>query len=538
MEPQDSTLIPFMVGRPIGLAAAAALRRRGVDTIPADAELREVEMPDDRSIDTGALARWESAPLDPDDDSPDDGAAAAGVTFMPVLRWLWRDGERQRWADTNEREVSAAYFAAVEAGSPPEFAAFDVGQIGPQGDPLPAAVPDKKADPGGYWAHQIYAQTWPEDVQALAADAVRAHHKADSSAVVVNLYGLGACDGWTAMSTGLKCFVRTLLDDGAGLYPGVLQGTIGMLARGAWKAPVDAPADDGDVAPWVSLDTLTGEAGADWRAHASGLVFPGRHVLLSGKAKQGKSTTVAAAVAGILTGADWLTGEVQAPGDVLWIGAVGESQAAEVRDLVTDAHAPVDALARLHFMTARPVHAIKAALAKFPIANLKAVIVDSARGLMTAEGGDEDSSDDVRRTMAVIAELAVGDVGALSIHHMRRDKDASVGDRTRGSGDWLAVVDVVAEFDRTAAGARLTYDGRRGGPSAPLELTRVGGSFNVSRGVRPAAIPGGARLTSFRFRTPAPGSPSSPRRGSCGTPKAPIGSTTQRAGQPVSRRGT
>ena len=362
-------------------------------------------------------------------------------------------------------------------------------------------------DMAAWFLGVLGAQELPEDVCEHAADAGTAALRDAGGALAVRdaLYALRWCEGWTeGLRPADKCALRTLLVDGAGVYPGVAMSTIGQYSpRGGWQEPVDAPIDDGDEAPWVSLDTLTGEAGADWRAHASGLIFPGRSVLLSGKAKQGKSTTVGAAVAGILTGADWLTGEVQAPGDVLWIGAVGESQAAEVRDLVTDAHAPVDALARLHFMRARPSQGIKAALAKFPIDNLKAVIVDSARGLMSAEGGDEDSSDDVRRTMAVIAELAVGEVGALSIHHMRRDKDASVGDRTRGSGDWLAVVDVVVEFDQTAAGARLTYDGRRGGPSASLELTRQGGSFRKGGGsTTGGGTGGGGDRDQFQIQDP------------------------------------
>ena len=316
--------------------------------------------------------------------------------------------------------------------------------------PAAAPRPDKEDDPSGYWVSIIESQSWPEDVRTAAAEATRAKYAGDAKRIVDALYGLAGCDGWAGLRTGDKCFIRTVLADRdtVGIFPGVAAGTIGAMARGAWKAPVDAPADDGDDAPWVSLDTLEGEAGKAWPSHASGLIFPGRVTLLSGKAKQGKSTLTAAAVAGIITGADWLTGEVQAPGDVLWIGAAGESQAAEVRDLVTDAGADGGALARLHFMRARPAAGIKAALAKHPIPNLRAVIVDSARGLMSTDGGDEDSSDDVRRTMTVVAEIAGGEVGACAIHHMRRDRDAPVGERTRGSGDWLAVVDMVAEFDR------------------------------------------------------------------------------------------
>ena len=203
---------------------------------------------------------------------------------------------------------------------------------------------------------------------------------------------------------------------------------------------------------------------------------------MSGAAKQGKSTLVGAAAAAAADGADWLTGEATEPGSVIWIGAAGESQADEVNRLAVQAGASAAALARVHFMPMRSSARIVAALAKHAPADLRLVIIDSARGLLTADGGDEDRSDDVRRTLGAIAQWQTdhGPAAAVvAIHHMRRDREAKTGVRTRGSGDWLAAVDLIIEFDRTEAGARLTYSGRTGAPSAPLSLTWRGGRFAV-----------------------------------------------------------
>ena len=439
--PSWSAIRDFMDGREIGLPAAAALRRRGVEA-PPDAVFR--------------------SPLN--------------------LEW----GGQNHFVCSNDHE--AAYRAAVGAGSPPEFAAFDRaararkksgGGVKVESDkgtaPATAVVGDQE---GAAEERARILAGLPEGL-IDPCDAVLRGGRALRLATLAALTG---SEAWKNADTDLRLDVKARLE--SYVHAQLFERFLGRYDKRAedWVDPLRVQADDGDEAPWASLDTLGGEAGKAWPSAASGLIFPGRVSLLSGKAKQGKSTLTAAAVAGIVTGADWLTGETQAPGDVLWIGAAGESQAAEVRDLVTDAGAQGDALARLHFMRARPAAAIKAALAKFPIANLRAVIVDSARGLMSTDGGDEDSSDDVRRTMTVIAELAEGDVGALAIHHMRRDEDIRVGNRTRGSGDWMAVVDVIAEFDRIDAGARLTYEGRRGGPSDPLNLTRTGGAFTVGRG--------------------------------------------------------
>ena len=112
------------------------------------------------------------------------------------------------------------------------------------------------------------------------------------------------------------------------------------------------------------------------------------------------------------------------------------------------------------------------------------LVIDSARGLLTADGGEEDRSDDVRRTLGAIAKWQADHApgaAVIAIHHMRRDREARTGNRTRGSGDWLAAVDLVVEFDRTATGAKLTYSGRTGAPVAPSFLTWRAGRFTMGR---------------------------------------------------------
>ena len=215
--------------------------------------------------------------------------------------------------------------------------------------------------------------------------------------------------------------------------------------------------------------------------------------LLPGDPKAGKSTTAAAAVAGVVSGVDWLSGEVQAPRSVLWIAAPGESGRAEVAALLESGGAPPDALERVYFLPVRPSAVITAALAgKHRPAGLGAVVVDTARGLLTADGGAEDSADDVRRTMVHLSGWATEHGAAvLVLSHTRRDRDKP-GSRQRGSGDWMASVDLIATLDRDAAGdVTLTYEGRTGCPVAPLRVRR-GSSGRFALAPRRAATPGSA----------------------------------------------
>ena len=149
----------------------------------------------------------------------------------------------------------------------------------------------------------------------------------------------------------------------------------------------------------------------------------------------------------------------------------------------------------------RPTAGIVAALMKYAPPDLRMVVIDSARGLLTADGGEEDRSDDVRRTLGAVAKWQAdhgADVAVVAIHHMRRDREAKTGDRTRGSGDWLACVDLVIEFDQTASGAKLTYSGRTGAPSAPLFLAWVDGRFMPGRPDAPVEPAGGDTATKKR----------------------------------------
>ena len=430
-----------------------------------------------------------------------------------IVKWL-------EGAVTTEREAARAACKSAwrldERGKPAEllpapagvdearmrypqyFAAY--GGAAPGGAEQPnrgAPVDDERArdDHVSYWSAVIRGSDWPADVTGHAVAAVEARGPRIAADAMLRL---AACDGWQSLPAHYRAVLRTVLVDGASrtardgkrhcwVYPGTANATIGStrLDGTGWRQPDPAALEnDPDAPPWAPVSDVDASA-AVWPAAASGIAFKGRMTLLSGAAKQGKSTLAGAAAAGVASGADWLTGEATAPlGSVIWIGAPGESQADEVNRLAVQAGAPPAALARLHFMPMRPSAGIVAALGKHAPPDLRLVVIDSARGLLTADGGEEDRSDDVRRTLGALAkwqaEHAPG-AAVVAIHHMRRDRDARTGDRTRGSGDWLAAVDVVVEFDRTATGAELTYSGRTGAPTAPLFLTWHGERYAPGR---------------------------------------------------------
>ena len=260
---------------------------------------------------------------------------------------------------------------------------------------------------------------------------------------------------------------------------------LGALDRrsGAWMDPPEAPAataDDGP--PWASLDTIAASE-PTWPPAADGLMFPGRVVCLAGAAKAGKTSALASAAAGVAHGSDWLTGAFHDPGAVLWLGAPGESPADEIRHLMVRAGLPPERenLSRVHFAPVRRLAGILDALQRWPIDGLRAVVVDSLRGLLTAEGADENDSGAVRAVLGRLAELAADGVAVDILHHFRRDRDAPRGERVRGSGDILAGVDLTVEFERTDEGARLSYAGRLGGPTDDCYLAWSNGRYSEGR---------------------------------------------------------
>lgn len=246
-------------------------------------------------------------------------------------------------------------------------------------------------------------------------------------------------------------------------------GQWAVVARLA--AELEAPAQDAeDGPPWVPVSEAAAAAG--WTAHASGVAFPGRMTLFSGHRKQGKSTLIAAVAAGIADGADWLTGEEIDAGSVIWFGGAGESTPGDVSLMAGDAGA-ADGLARIYFEQVGRSANITAKLVEHAPDDLRLIVIDSGRSLITADGGRENDSDSIRLSLGRIAAWQAEhgqDVAVVLIHHFKKDLDVPVGHRFRGSGDWGAVVDCIIEFDRTDDGAKLTYEGRRGAPVEPLHL--------------------------------------------------------------------
>ena len=176
--------------------------------------------------------------------------------------------------------------------------------------------PGRRSETGG--------SDWPVDVTDHAVAAVEARGpKLAADAMLA----LAACDGWAALAAPYRAVLRTVLVDGASrpvrdaeagrhcwIYPGIANATIGSTKMDGtgWRQPDPLAADDTDTAPWAPVSNVDASA-AVWPAVASGLAFTGRLTLLSGKPKQGKSTTVGAAGAAAADGADWLTGEALRP---------------------------------------------------------------------------------------------------------------------------------------------------------------------------------------------------------------------------------
>ncbi len=401
-------------------------------------------------------------------------------------------------------------FGAAPAAGPP---AAPHGTTIPPPEPSPPVDDERERDDHvAYWSALINGSRWPADVAAHAVAAIEARGPRTAADAMLRL---AACDGWQTLPAHYRAVLRTVLVDGASkvtgrdgkrhcwVYPGTANATIGStrLDGTGWRQPDPAALEnDPDAAPWAPVSDVDASAEV-WPAVASGLAYTGRLTLLSGIAKAGKSTLAGGAAAGVASGADWLTA-APAPagagaGSVIWIGAPGESQADEVRRLAVQAGAAPAALGRILFMPMRPSAGIVAALAKHAPADLRLVVIDSARGLLTADGGEEDRSDDVRRTLGALAKWQADHApgaAVVAIHHMRRDREARTGDRTRGSGDWLAAVDLIVEFDRTDTGAELTYSGRTGAPAAPLFLAWRGGRYTPGRPPDAPVETGGADM--------------------------------------------
>ena len=134
-------------------------------------------------------------------------------------------------------------------------------------------------------------------------------------------------------------------------------------------------------------------------------------------------------------------------------------------------------------MRAIPSAAIQQAIDQHGNAPYDLIVVDSARGLLTVDGGDENSSDHVRMILqrfdAIIKESP--DTAIVIIHHNRRsDHDARGTEKMRGSGDWLNGVDAALTFSRVSGDGRLEYKGRAGCPVKPRTFRFENGRYRLA----------------------------------------------------------
>ena len=223
-------------------------------------------------------------------------------------------------------------FVGLPAAAPAAPGAASTKPISPAEYPSEVGLtPEEQteADHVAFWINVIRGGDWPADVADLAVAAVEARGRRLAADALVQL---AACDGWAGLAAPYRAVLRTVFTEGASskqpktkagrycwVYPGIANATIGSTRTDGtgWRQP-DPPAVDDDTPPWAPVSNV-GASAVVWPAVASGLAFKGRMALISGKAKQGKSTTVGAAAAAVADGADWLTGEKAPAGTVIWI---------------------------------------------------------------------------------------------------------------------------------------------------------------------------------------------------------------------------
>ena len=218
---------------------------------------------------------------------------------------------------------------------------------------------------------------------------------------------------------------------------------------------VSAGAPDADVVPWVMLDNAEDERIEPWRGLGLGLVaFEGAVVSVTASSKMGKSTATWADLAPFTQ-----TQKVLAIVGASERGPLGWADYG--RMIASVGGNPLNVAGML------PPESLGAIKRHMPDSGIGAVVVDSTASLMAGLGRNENSVDDVRRTIDELRGLGVAVV--LVRHNVNAGTDSKLRDRdaSRGAGsrDWRAAVDAEAELRRGDDGvSRLAWVGRDGCP--------------------------------------------------------------------------
>ena len=224
---------------------------------------------------------------------------------------------------------------------------------------------------------------------------------------IAHLRRVAQSEDWQRLDVGERIVVVGWARLHAGGGGGdLITATLGSFdrRRQVWIDPrvPDAPTDEG--IPWQPVSEVIADDA--WAAHASGVAFPARMTLFSGHRKQGKSTLIAAVAAGIADGADWLTGEEIDAGSVVWFGGPGESTPADVQLMAADAGGSTAARSRIHFAPVMRSDRMAAALIEYAPDDLRLVVIDSGRSLITADGGKENDADSIRLSLGPNRSMA------------------------------------------------------------------------------------------------------------------------------------
>ncbi len=411
--PKSTTeIIRFMIDQNIGLPAAAALGRRGVK-VACLARLQVVEVdPDD---------------IDPDDIDPDEDEEADEDEPIEELRWTWFPGaDNPPSVVTNEQDVLIAYHAAVEAGSPPEFAAFDRGGGKPAAKggvkvesdkgtaPATAVVGDQ--DGAAEERARILAGL-PEDL----IDPCDAVLRGGRAIRLATLAALAGNEAWKNADTDLRLDVKARLE--SYVHAQLFERFLGRYDKRSedWVDPLRVQADEDDE------EVVLGEVDADEAVDAvlDGLAWKNTLSIFGSRAKTGKTTVIV----------DRLAAAFEA-GRIPKLALVfSEMSSARMRRFCNLRRFRPEWLARVRVSKIKNVQkCVKRIKALDP----DFVLVDSLTPLVVASGGRPGSLWDPIVSRSVLQPLADTGACVLTTHHTRKEDGA-----LRDSGDIEAGVDMI-----------------------------------------------------------------------------------------------
>ena len=329
--------------------------------------------------------------------------------------WCPHDGELVRvtgWhPDVLQCRTCAGPVHRNDTGRPPA----DLESIRTVAMPQKPEHSEKRAEHIAYWTELVMGSDWPADAATAACEAIKARGPRQAARA---LRKLAACDGWIELDAPDRAVLRTILVDGASsphakdddgrrccwIYPGIANATIGSTKTDGtgWRQPV-LDSEDSDGPPWQPVSDVD----------ASAAVWPGRgvrarvHGAPDAVVGRGEARQVDAGRRG--RGRRGGRGRLaDRRSDRAGLGNLDRRRRRVSSRRSKSARRAGGRIRGGPGPRSLHAHAIirshRGSPGKHAPADLRLVIIDSARGLLTADGGDEDRSDDVRRTLGAIAQ--------------------------------------------------------------------------------------------------------------------------------------